>query len=148
MVENKQNFSNKVGDEASTLKLDLSLKVSALVVKNSDIIELVNGVLADKVPSGFVLREDQLAIGFELKKENDGVYELSARIVANLLPEVKPDELAKNIAGKYPSLAQDFLTSIPGFSRAEIRLRPRLPGRLGSLPRVVGNIEIEVAAER
>ena len=141
-------FSSKVGDEASSITLSLTLKVTGLVVKSEDIFALVGGILQDKIPEGFVLREDQLAIGFEYEEEEEKVYELAARIVANLLPEVKPDELADNIAGKYPTLAQDFLTSIPGFSRAEIRLKPKLPGSLGSLPHLTRNIEIEVAAER
>ena len=105
-------------------------------------------VLADKVPEGFVLREDQIDVGFTFKEKRGRNFLFSANFVANFLPEIKEEEIAKKIAGKYLPLAEEFLTSIPGFTRAEIRLKPRLPGRLGTLPRVVKNIDVEVMAER
>jgi len=143
-----RNFSSKVGDEASNISLALELEVGVITVKKEDLINLANEILENKIPSGFVLREEQLLVEFDFDEEENGLYKFTAEMTANLLPEVDPDSLAKSIAGKYPSLAQDYLTSIPGFSRAEIRLKPSLPGRLGSLPRVINNIEIEVAAEK
>ena len=52
------------------------------------------------------------------------------------------------IVGKLPSLAKDYLTNIPGFSRVEIRIKPAFPGKLETLPHVIKRIEVEVAAER
>ncbi|TEU02731.1 hypothetical protein E3I18_00475 [Candidatus Woesebacteria bacterium] len=143
-----RDFSNKVGDEASNLKLDLTLEASGLVIEKVRLDDLVKEVLKDKVPSGFILREDQIAVTFDLQDSEGGVFEFLATIDVNLLPEVKPDEIAKKIVGRYPPLAQDFLTTIPGFTRAEINLKPKLPGRLGTLPHVIKNLTIELAAER
>ncbi len=143
-----KDFSNKVGDEASNLKLDLTLEASGLVIEKVRLDDLVKEVLKDKVPSGFILREDQIAVTFDLQDSEGGVFEFLATIDVNLLPEVKPDEIAKKIVGRYPPLAQDFLTTIPGFTRAEINLKPKLPGRLGTLPHVIKNLTIELAAER
>lgn len=143
-----RSFDNKVGDEADSLKLSLSLDASGLVVGRTALADYAKEVLKDKVPSGFVLREDQIDMHFEFEEEEDGVYELTAYLDVNLLPEVKPDEIAERIAGKYAPLAKDYLTAIPGFSRAEIDLKPNLPGRLGTLPHVVSKIEIELTAER
>ncbi len=97
---------------------------------------------------GYVLRDEQLEFELGLKEEEDGVFRFSGSVSANLLPEIKTEEIAQKIAGKYPPLAENFLISIPGFSRAEIRLSPRFPGRLGTLPRVIKNITIEIAAEK
>jgi len=143
-----KDFSNKVGDEASSLKLGLTIEVSGLVIERPVLDDLVREILKDKIPSGFVLREDQIEVGFDLQASEDGVFEFVAAIEANLLPEVKPDEIAKKIAGRYPAVAQDFLTTIPGFTRAEIDLKPNLPGQLGTLPHVVKNLTIELAAEK
>ena len=141
-------FSNKVGDEASSLKLTLTLSTKGLVVIRQHLFDLAREDLKDKVSSGFVLREEQLLAEFGLKDESGAEFELEGSFVANLLPEVKPDELAEKIKGKYPPLAESYLTSIPGFTRAEIKLKPRFPGRLGTLPRLSKNITIEVSAER
>jgi len=143
-----RDFSNKVGDEASSLKLDLTLEASGLVIEKVKLDDLVKEALKDKVPSGFILREDQIVVTFDFQDSEDGVFEFLATFDVNLLPEVKPDEIAKKIVGRYPSLAQDFLTTIPGFTRAEINLKPKLPGRLGTLPHVIKNLTIELAAER
>ena len=68
----------------------------------------------------------------------------------NLLPEIDPDQVATKIAGKYPPLVQDYLINeVPGFSRAEISFnKPRFPGKLGTLPRIVKNIEVVIAADK
>ncbi|MEK7112299.1 MAG: hypothetical protein AAB875_03140 [Patescibacteria group bacterium] len=143
-----KSFSNKVGDEASNIKLSLTLSVKGIMVSKDQLFKLAREVLNNKVSSGFVLRDEQLSANFELTDDSGGVYELEGTLVANLLPEVKPDELAEKIRGKYPRLAESYLTSIPGFTRAEIKIKPRLPGRLGTLPRLAKNITIEVTSER
>ncbi|OGM10239.1 hypothetical protein A2V61_03625 [Candidatus Woesebacteria bacterium RBG_19FT_COMBO_47_8] len=143
-----KSFSNKVGDEASTLKLSLDLKVSGIAVDKKMFYEFARETLKEKVPSGFVLRDEQLKNRFVLIDENKGVYEMEAVIAANLLPELKIDEIAKNISGRSSVVAERYLSSIPGFSRAEIKIKPPLFGKLKVLPRITKNIQIEVAAER
>jgi hypothetical protein len=143
-----KSFSNKVGDEADNLKLSLTLEVTSLVVENLALSDFAKEVLKDKIPSGYVLREDQVDMRFELEEEEDEVYELFVYMEVNLLPEVKPDEIIEEIVGKNSSHAKDYLTSIAGFTRAEINLKPPLPGWLSTLPHVAKNIEVELAAER
>lgn len=143
-----KSYSDKVGDEADNLKLSLSLDVTGLVAENLALSDFAREVLKDKIPSGYVLREDQIDMRFELENEGEGVYELVVYMEVNLLPEMKPDDISKEIAGKNISLAKDYLTSIAGFTRAEIDPKPRLPGWFGTLPHVVKNIEVELAAER
>jgi hypothetical protein len=41
-----------------------------------------------------------------------------------------------------------LLANIAGFSKAEISINPRFPGKLGVIPRIDKNISIEIAAER
>jgi len=141
-------FSHKVGDEASSLKLDLTLTVTGLSVEKAKLFDLAKNSLKDNVPGGFVLRDEQLGFVFSPEGTTDGAHEFEVLVSANLLPEVKPDEIAKKIAGKYPTHAESFLTTIAGFSRAEINRRPKLPGWLGTLPHIVKNITVEISAER
>ena len=91
---------------------------------------------------GFVLRDDQLEYQFD---STDAGFDV--RVAANLLPSIDPKEVAKKIAGKYPNLAENYLSSIPGFVRAEFRIKPLLPGKLGTLPHVAGNMSIEFSKE-
>ncbi|MGB6839205.1 MAG: hypothetical protein WBD86_01095 [Microgenomates group bacterium] len=144
-----KSFSAKVDDEVDNLRLSLSLETTGFVVDNVAFLDFAKEVLKDRVPSGYVLREDQIDMRFEFEgEEEDDIYEVTVYLDVNLLPDVRPDEIAEKIAGRYLPLAEDYLTTIAGFTRAEINLKPKLPGRLGTLPHVVSKIEVELAAER
>lgn len=139
----EEDFSNKVGDEATNLKLSLSLTVSALSASKSDLSNLAKGSLQDKIPTGFILRDDQLS--YEFVSSDEG---FDVKIIANLLPSNDPNEIAKKIAGKYPGLAEAYLSSVPGFVRAEFRFSMSLPDKLGTLPHVPKNITVEFSADK
>ncbi len=140
----EEDFSNKVGDEATTIKLSLALKVTGTTVSKNDLTNTSKEALKDKVPSGFVLRDDQLIYDFSSDDDDN----FTVRVTANLLPNINPDEIAKKITGKYPGLAEAYLASVPGFVRAEFRLKPLLPGKLGTLPHVSKNISVEFSADK
>jgi hypothetical protein len=148
-TSSSRTFSGKVGDEASSLKLTLTLDAKAVVVNKDDLMQLSQNALQDKVPDGFVLRKEQIEVEFKFKEREDGRYLFEAKVLANLLPKIDVVEVATTIKGKYPKLARDyFVEELPGFVRAEIKIRPSLPGRLATLPRVAKNIEVIVAAEK
>ncbi|QQS38984.1 hypothetical protein IPM62_06425 [Candidatus Woesebacteria bacterium] len=142
-------YSAKVGDEADTIQLTLEKEAQVLAVNEADLLSFAEILLKDRIPEGFVLRKDQLDVDFSFKEEDDGVYVLSANIKVNLFPQVDSDEIARKIVGKYPQLAENyFINEIPGFVRAEIVLKPKLRGRLRTLPHVEERIEIDVGAEK
>lgn len=138
-----ETFSNKVGDEATSLKLSLTLNVTANSVSKSELTNKAREILNDKVPSGFVLRDDQLS--YDFSSDDDG---FTVKVTANLLPNIDTTEIAKKIAGKYPNMAEDYLGSVPGFLRAEFKFRTLLPGKLGTLPHLPKNISVMVSADK
>ncbi|MCH7640625.1 hypothetical protein IID22_00280 [Patescibacteria group bacterium] len=145
-----RTFSDKVGDETESLKLSLSLDTQAITVDKNALFNLSKEILRDKIPEGFVLRSEQIDASFEYEREIAGTFVLSVDVSVNLLPEIDPGQVATKIAGKYPPLVQDYLINeVPGFSRAEISFnKPRFPGKLGTLPWIVKNIEVVIAAEK
>ena len=143
-----EEFSHKVGDESASLKLTLTISLTSFAVNKKDFFEYAKAVLSSRVPAGFTLKEDEIEVDFEMEEENKGVYEGSALISARLLPEINEEEIAQKISGRYPKLVEAYLTSIPGFTRAEIRIKPPLPGFLGTLPHISKRINVDVAAER
>lgn len=144
-----RSFNAKVGDEAQTVKLTLSLELSALTIPKDSINEFSMKLLESQVPSGFVLRQEQIQTDFKPNGEiTDGSGEFELHLVANLLPEVKTEDIARKISGKNPLIAQDYLSTIPGYSRATIRINPTFPGKLAVLPRVASNISIVVSSDQ
>ena len=140
-----EDFSNKVGDEASTIKLSLELNVVGNTVSKKNLTDISKRQLEGKIPSGFVLHEDQILYDFSSTSDET---KFEVIISVNLLPNINPDEIAKKIVGKYPNLAESYLGNVPGFVRAEFRIKPLLPGKLGTLPHLYKNISVEISAER
>lgn len=139
-------YSSKVGDEAENVKLTLSLDVKGYLVTKENLVEFSRKVLAESAPSGYVLRADQLIFGFESNKKEEGAF--SVRIIANFLPEVDSGALIKQITGRDPNAVDKYLSSIAGFRGAEIKIKPKFPGRLGTLPRISKNITLEILGEK
>ncbi len=142
-----ENFDRKIGDEATSLKLSLTLDTTGLAADKAKLYEYARGVLKDKIPSGFVLRDSQIDFKFTFVSKQDGQYSYKATIAANFLPEVNTDDILRQITGKTGNIAQSYLSSIPGFTRANVTLKPRLPGFLGTLPRVKSNISVTILPE-
>ncbi len=144
-----EEFSAKVGDEANSLTLSLGAEGSALSVERSRLTELLSEVLKSKVPSGYVLRGDQIESDFKVKEESGEGYVFETEVDANLLPQIDTDEIGRKIAGKYKSVAEEFIKKeLPGFVRAEITINPKLPGRLGTLPHIAKRIDVQLSADR
>lgn len=143
-----ETFNHRVGDEADNVKLSMDLRAKAIITDRTKLAEKVREELKDSVPSGFVLRDSQITYKFDFDREEDENFFFNVSVVVNFLPEIKQEEIIKKIAGRSPEVVESYLTTIPGYSRAEIRLRPRFPGPFGTLPRVAKNITIEITAER
>lgn len=144
-----QQFSGSVGDESSTVSLTLTIGAKGISILDETVERLSQELLSDQIPEGFRLRPEQIEANFDLVEiVDDGLYDFDVVLSANLLPEVDIDNIKSQIKGKYPPAAEEFLSSIQGFSKAEVSLNPRFPGRLGIIPRIDKNISIEIQAER
>ena len=139
-------FSGKVGDEAENVKITLGLEVKGYSVTKENLVGFSRKVLEESAPSGYVLRADQLVFAFELSEKEKDIFVI--RVIANFLPEVDSGALIKQITGKDPNTVEKYLSSIAGFKGAEIEIKPKFPGRLGTLPRISKNITLEVLSEK
>lgn len=142
------DYSADVGEEADNTKLSLEVKVKAIVVSRNDLFELSKGVLEKETPDGYVLRENQLEFSFDTVSIEDDLGTFDGSVTANLLPSIDTADIAGKISGKTVKIAETFLSTIPGYQRAQIILKPSLPGLFKTLPHVVGRISVEVAAEK
>lgn len=142
-----KKFSGKVGDEASELKLNLKLSVKGYLVSRSQMVKGAEEFLKGKLPSGYILKEENITTKLELVDRDEQKYRIS--ITANLLPDIDVNALAEKILGRYPEVARQYMSKeVPGFASVEFEQNPPLPGRLGTLPHVLKNLEIELAVEK
>lgn len=141
----KQEFSAKLGEETPVISLSAAATIKFLVVGEGDIKKLVMAQIEKEVPEGFALKEDQIDVGVEGKEGED---EFKAKVTANLLPKVSPSEIAKKIAGKSLQDAKGYLSETPGYKKAEVSFKFKLPGSSGTLPHLKSHITVEVMAEK
>jgi hypothetical protein len=143
-----KDFDHQVGEETQTLNLKLVVKIKALAFNRGDFVKLVAGLMADSIPEGYQLKEDEIESHFEIEEENeDGSFLFKTNIKAHLLPKLASGEIAKNIKGKYQNLAEDYFRTIPGYTRAEFKISPLLPGFLRTLPRREDRIKVEIKSQ-
>jgi hypothetical protein len=143
-----ENFDHKVGDSADSLKLSLTLNATGLAADKTKLIEYAKEILKDKIPSGFVLNSNQIDFKFSFSSQNNGNYLYNVTIGANFLPQIDSQKIIGQITGKTSGVTESYLNSIPGFGHAEVTLKPKLPGPLGTLPHISKNITLEVSAEQ
>ncbi len=141
IVISSKDFTQKEGDEAQRVSVKITGKAKFFAVSKSDIKKLLEQ--AGGLPEGFSLKEDQIKMTTEPKGKN----EFKAKITANLLPQVQPESLRDRIAGKSLTDARNILSGTPGFQRAEIIIKFKLPGPLATLPRRSQKIGIEIVAD-
>lgn len=142
------SFDHKVGDEAQTLGLKLTVKVSGLAFSQDDFLDLSQKILAGEIPQDFELKKEEISARFEIKEKNeDGSVLFKTSIHANLLPRLDKTEIVKNIRGKNPDLARKYFSTISGFADSEIFISPKFPGFLGTLPRREDKITLEIRSK-
>lgn len=147
-TDSSRVFSNKVGDEALNLKLNLSINSKGVAVRENDLFDFINSSLKDQIPSGYVLRSDQINVRFDLQEVNKEKYSFDVFVEVNLLPQIKTDEIKEKIKGRGKNVVEKYLETVPGFIRAEIKFDPILPGKLNTLPHLSKNINVDLATER
>lgn len=143
-----ESFDHKVGDAADSLKLSLTLDATGIVADKTKLLEFARNLLKDKIPGGYVLRDSQINFKFAFVNNDGNNFIYKADVGANFLPQSNTDDIKKKIYGRNPQVAQNYLNSIPGFTRADVTLSPRLPGIFGTLPHILNNITVEIVAER
>jgi hypothetical protein len=147
-TDSSRVFSNKVGDEAVNLKLNLSINSVGVAINKKDFFDFINNSLSNQMPSGFILRDDQLTARFELVENKESKYVFDVFVEVNLLPKINIDEIREKIKGKSKSVVNKYLETVPGYTRADIKFIPMFPGKLNTLPHIPKNISIGLATER
>ncbi len=143
-----EDFNHKVGDVADTLKLSLSINATGVLADRLKLQEYAADTLKDKIPAGYALRNSQINFKFTFTGKKDGNLVYAANISANFLPMVNSDDIVDKILGKTVPVTVDYLSKVPGYIRAEVKLNPSFPGPLKTLPHIKKNIVIGVAADQ
>lgn len=143
-----EDYSDKVGEGATSLRATLELKVKVYRYNKADIATLVGTALVDKIPSGYTQAGNTPSVDLSSSEDKDGNIETSAKVTIGLIPTVNQANLADQLKGKNGNQVQTVLSSFPGLSGADVKITPLwLPPRLKSMPRNTKNIKITVVSQ-
>lgn len=141
------NFDKKVGDETQSINLDGTITYETIAYKKSDIESYTKSALSGKLPSDLVLSADGITYDVkDMATDKDGTTKVTLSIKAALIPKLDTKSLINNIAGKSFASARDVLSSTPQFSDVTFTLSPNLFFLPKTLPRLSGNITLQVVA--
>jgi len=140
-----KTYNHDVGEEADSLTLAAKLAYTALAYRQNDLQLLLQAVFKDKIPENFQLSQSsQIDLQPTALNSND-TADVNVIFKAQLIPKIDFQDFKNNIKGKYPHIIEEYLTSLPGFIKADITITPKLPDKLKTLPRVAKNITVEIS---
>lgn len=131
-----KQFDHKLGEQATTVKLSMTADVSGLTVLKKDMDDFARKAFSSEVPSGFVMRDEQIDFVVNEKDTN---------FMINLLPEINPDDLAKRLAGKTSGDAKNILSRLPGYQ--DVRITFGSFPAFNFLPHISKNITVALSAK-
>lgn len=140
------NFDKKVGDQTSSINLDGTITYESISYKKSDIASYTKSALQDKLPSNMTISQNGITYAVKDMTTKDGTTKVTLSIKENLIPILDTQSLKNQIAGKSFSTARDALSSVPQFSDSTFTLSPNLFFLPKNLPRLSGNITLNVVA--
>lgn len=141
IIETK--YSKDVGDETKELSLVLTIKVKTLAFNTNDLNDFIITIISKGIPEGYEYKKEEVKTEIkEAKIEKDKKVALRLFFKINLFPKINSEQIKKDLAGKNPNLAQDYLKTIPNVVGFEFDINPKFPGFLYTFPRVVKNISL------
>lgn len=140
-----KTYTAKIGDEATTLKLAMTMTATALRYKTSDLVSVATAMLQSSMTDGAVLREEKTQIDpGEVQQTPTTGIQLKATLSSEIIPAVDKQKLAALVVGKTIPQALSILKEQKEIGNAEIAVSPRLAQIIfTAIPKDIDRITIQ-----
>lgn len=143
----KEEYSHKVGEETTTLRLAMETKFLVKSFSRNDLQDILLSEIADNIPNGFVVDKNNIFVTSEILDEEDGEFSIVGKIKVSLIPNLNQDEIKEKIAGKDFGSVDQYLKSLNSVSGFEVKISP-LPFKIfGILPMLKSKISLDIKSE-
>lgn len=144
-----QQYSKKVGDQASDFNLDMTINYKGTAYKDEDLKSIVSKLVSINIPNGYSLDISQTETQADVSKVNkDGTIVFLAKFKAKLMPKLDTEKLKKDLVFKTFDQANVRVKQIENVIGSDVKMTPfTFPGPLKRLPILSKNISIEVTAK-
>jgi len=138
-----EDFNHKLGDEASEVTLNLTVKATGMVVDKANLQTVVDAQIKPQVPAGYTTVAEQNQT-FTVKQADADKATFTVAVSALLLPQIDEETVVKNIRGKSLAAAKQYLEGLPAVAQVDMVVAPPLPRMLITLPHLTKNISLSI----
>jgi len=149
----KEDFSEKVGDEATVVTLEQTITATALAYSTKDIDGFVNKTISSLIPEGYEIsqKDKDTKVNILGNSSNSALTtdkaDLQVSINMFIVPTIDTDKLKESLKGKGISEGQEIISKLnSNIKTYEVNVYPRIP-IFNKFPSSVYKIEITVEKE-
>ncbi|MFW6143345.1 MAG: hypothetical protein ACOC4Z_00215 [Patescibacteria group bacterium] len=141
-----EEYSPEIGEEGEEVSLRLRIRCDALAYSEDQLVNLVEKILSDLVPEGFVLSEQEREINIlAVEDVEDGGLVFQVGLRGEVLPQVKKTQIRNAIVGQSFAEIESYLGTIPDINSYRIDFSPAISKYLGRLPVREEGIELLIS---
>ena len=128
-----ESFSHEVDDETEKLSLTQSVYAEGLVYSKEELDNLLDGMVEDLIPEGFVLSEEDREVNVEILGNSTSSIlssaeaDLQVTLKAQVVPDIKEKALKEELQGKGSKEVERILGSVKNVKSYEFQLSPIIP---------------------
>ncbi len=137
-LDNK--LSQSVDQPAEKVSLTSKVKITVLVYKQEDVKHLIDQLVSQTAPRGFVVDKNNLS--WQFHPQEGAKYQLLLEIPLKWSFDIQT--IQKNLVGRDLQTAAFYLQNLPGVFAFQITFQPPVPKILQRLPYRKGNISITI----
>ncbi len=141
----KKVFDKNIGDESTSVSLELEGSLETLVYSEQDLFNLISAELKSKLPASTNIKQESTNIKIESLQKTGNDYQATVSVSASLFPEIDEEKLKNYVKGKMVNGIRHFFEPIKGFTNAEIKVAPPIPFITQILP--LKNIQFELVGD-
>ncbi len=149
----KETPNHKVGDEVDIISITRVVEVEGLVYIKDELDRLLDALVKEFVPQGYVLSSKDRQIGVEVlgSTNNSVLSSIEADIQVTLktfvVPDISEDSIKKQLAGKSSNEAEKILGSIQNIKTYEFKLVRGFLPFFNTVPERLDKIKVEIVKE-
>jgi hypothetical protein len=143
-----QKFDKAVGEEAQILNLSQEKKFKATAYKEEDLKTVLEKELSTASPQDYEIEEGSQDTKIAVAKISpSGNLFLEIKFKANIMPKFETSQVRRNLVGKRPEAAKNYLLSLPQVASAKVFVYPPLPLFLKTMPHLTSRIKIKTSSQ-
>lgn len=129
----KETFSHELEDETEELALSQTFSAKGLVYNPDDLDKLIELLMEEFVPEGFVLSTKERIVNVEVLGNTETTLlssseaDLQVTLKTYVITDISEETIKQALMGKSPGDAEKYLGSIRNVKTYELNINPRIP---------------------